>query len=101
MGVGFEDEMFADQGRRSTVAVAVEANADIVVNQRISGVAVVGPQRWQCSQGLRLEAIHTALPRFAVLALVGNFSEPLARRAWRLTSSRSVKERKGQKYWRT
>ena len=61
--------------------VAIEVDADIFVHQQVHGIAVIRQQSRQESQGLRLETIYRALPYFSMRALVGGFSEPLARLA--------------------
>jgi len=42
MRVSFEEKMFADQGGRSAVAIAIEVDEDIFVDQHVHGIAVVG-----------------------------------------------------------
>jgi len=65
---------------RHAVAVGVELNPQIFVDQRLHRVAVIIGNR-QRAQSFRLEAVHGPLPCFAMLALVGDFDQPLSRLA--------------------
>ena len=42
VSIGFEEEVFADQGGRSAVAIAVEVDTDIFVDQHVNDIAVIG-----------------------------------------------------------
>ena len=96
--VGFDGELVADITWRHTVAIAVEAEAEILVNQSLGKIAIVGRDCGQGSQGLWLKAFLRSLIGFAMASLIGHFFEPLA--TCRFTSDKSVKLRRGQKLCR-
>ena len=60
------------------VAIAVELDAEILMHEQLNNVAVIVRNDRQRLQGGRLKAIYGSLAGLAVLALVGDFGEPLA-----------------------
>jgi hypothetical protein len=76
--VGFDGELAADIARRYTVAIAVEAEAEILVNQGLRNVAIVRRNGWHGPQGFWLKALLWSLVGFAMASLIGHFFEPLA-----------------------
>ena len=81
VSIGFDGEFSADIARWHAVAIAVEGEPDIFVDQRFGRVAVIGQQSRQRSQRLRLKTFIGWLAGFAVLALVGDLLSHW--RAWR------------------
>ena len=79
VGIGFDGELVPDVARRHAIAVAIESQSEIFVNQGFGNIAVVGREQWQGPQRLGLETIIGSLAGFAVLASVGDFLQPLAR----------------------
>jgi hypothetical protein len=66
---------------RNAVAIAIELQTKILVDQGLDGVAVIVRDHWQRAQGIGAEAINGSLPGFMMEALIGNFSQPLSRLA--------------------
>ena len=66
----------AGEAMRHAVAIAVELQSHVFVNQRLDGVAIVRRDDRQTSEGIGLETIDWALSRFAVQAPVGDLIEP-------------------------
>jgi hypothetical protein len=76
-GIGFDGEFGSDVARRYAVAVTVEGQPDIFVDQRLDRLTVIGQQRWQRAERFGSKAFVRLLTGFAVLALVGHFFQPL------------------------
>jgi hypothetical protein len=62
---------------RHAVAVGIELNPEIFVDQRFHRVAVIIGDHRQWTQRFRLETIDGPLSGFAMLALIGDFDQPL------------------------
>ena len=80
-GVGLQRETAADEAMGHAVAIAVELQAQVFVNQRLDGVAIILRNDRQRAEGIGLETIDGALSRFAVQSPVGDLVEPLTRLA--------------------
>src|SRR5205823_6581970 len=80
-GVRLDGEAPADVARRHAVAVAVKLQSNIFVDQQFRAVAVVIRNDRQRLERSGLKAIDGPLARLAVLALIGDFGEPLTRLA--------------------
>ncbi len=65
-GVGLQCETAAGETMRHAVAIAVELQSHIFVDQRRDGVAIIRCNGRQTSKGVGLETIDGTLSRFAV-----------------------------------
>ncbi len=77
----FQRETAAGEAMRHAVAIAVELQSHVFVNQRLDGVAIIRRDDRQTSESIGLETIDWALSRFAVQSPVGDLIEPLTRLA--------------------
>ena len=75
--IGFDGELVADITRRHAVAIAIEREPNIFMDQRFDGFTVIGNHGRQRPERLRLKAFIGSLAGFAVLTPVGNLFEPL------------------------
>jgi hypothetical protein len=80
-GIGFERESAAHKTRGHTVAVSIEVQTQVFVDERLHLVAIVIGNDGQGAEGIGLESIDRPLSRFAVLTLVSDFCQPLSRLA--------------------
>jgi hypothetical protein len=80
-GIGFECEAAAHKTWRHTVAIPLEVQTEVLVNQRLYLVPIVVGDDRQGAQSIGLESIDGALTCFAVQALIGDFCQPLPRLA--------------------
>src|ERR1700684_3930146 len=62
---------------RHAIAIAVELQSYVFVDQRLDGVAIIRCDDRQTSEGVGLEAIDWTLSRFAVQSPVGDRIQPL------------------------
>jgi hypothetical protein len=60
---------------RHAVAIAVEREPEIFVNQCFGGLAIVVGNDRQGTQRFRLESIQRPLPCLTMLTLIGNFGQ--------------------------
>jgi hypothetical protein len=65
--------------RRHAVAVAIERQPEIFVDQSLRGVTIVGHDHGQSAPSLGLKARFGSLSGFAMATLIGNLFEPVAR----------------------
>jgi hypothetical protein len=75
--IGFDREPPADIAMRHAVAVPVELNAEILVDQRVGGIAIIVGDDGQRPQCLPLKAIYRPLAGFTMQALIGDSGQPL------------------------
>ena len=71
-GVGFHRETAADKAMRHAVAIAIELQAQIFVDQRLDGVAIIIRDDRQRAEGIGLEAIDGSLSGFTVESPIGD-----------------------------
>jgi hypothetical protein len=69
----------ADITRRHAVAVAIERQPEIFVDQSFCGIAIIGHDHGQSAQGLGLKARRGSLTGFAMAALIGHLFQPVSR----------------------
>ncbi len=89
-GIGFEREAAAYKTRGHTVAVSVEVQTEVFVDERLYLVAIVIGDDRQGAQSTGLESIDRPLARLAVLSLVSDFRQPLTRLAVHVMQVREV-----------
>ena len=92
-GIGFEREAAAHKTRGHTVAVPIEVQTEVFVDERLHLVAIVIGDDRQGAQSIGLESIDGSLARFAVLSLVGDFGQPLPRLAIHVMQIGEVSQR--------
>ena len=78
---------------RHAVAIAVELQSHVFVNQRLDGVAIIRRDDRQTSEGIGLETIDGALSRFAVQSPIGDLIEPLTRLAVHVVEVEEIAQR--------
>ena len=78
---------------RHAVAIAVELQSYVFVNQRLNGVAIIRRDDRQASESIGLETIDRALSCFAVQAPVGDLIEPLTRLAVHVVDVQEIAQR--------
>ena len=78
-GVGFDGELLAHVTRGHAVPVAIEGETQIFMNERFGGIAVIGSIAGRGRESFGLETFVGRLAGFAMLALIGDFFQPLAR----------------------
>jgi hypothetical protein len=71
--IGLDDQALTHEIGRGAVAVAIEVQAKILVDECFGGVAIIGSQSGEGPQAVRAEAVARSLACFAVEALVGDF----------------------------
>ena len=76
--IGLGDQVLFDEAGRSVVTVGVKMPAQILVDEDLGGVAVIGGQSRQGAQGVGTEAIAGALAGFAMQANVGHLRRAIA-----------------------
>src|ERR1035437_2972054 len=62
---------------RYAVAIAVELQSHVFVDQRLDGVAIIRCDDRQTAEGIGLKTIDGTLSRFAVQSPIGDLIEPL------------------------
>ncbi len=71
--IGLDDQALTDEMGRGAVAVAVEVQAKVLVDECFGGVAIIGSQSGERALAVRAEAVGRPLAGFAAQALVGDF----------------------------
>ena len=92
-GVGLQRETAAGEAMRHAVAIAVELQSDIFVDQRLDGVAIIRRDDRQTSESIGLETIDGTLSRFAVQAPIGDLIEPFTRLAVHIVEVEEIAQR--------
>src|SRR5438045_2401823 len=78
---------------RHAVAIAVELQPHVLVNQRLDGVSIIRRDGRQTSEGIGLETIDWALSRFAVQSPIGDLIEPFTRLAVHIVEVEEIAQR--------
>jgi hypothetical protein len=77
-GIGLGNQVLAHPACRSTVAIGVEVPAQVLVDEDLGGVAVIGGERWQGPQTVGAEALAGPLAGFPMQAGIGDLLKLLS-----------------------
>ena len=71
--------MMANVTRWDAIAVAIERQPEIFVDQSLGGIPIVGHDYGQSAQSLGLKAHCGSFSGFAMAALIGDLFQPVSR----------------------